>query len=93
VWGIGVDADQSYLGSHILTSAVKKVDVAVFETIENATRGTYRGGTNSVFSLANDGVGLGKVSASVAKSLLAQVDDIAEAIEEGEIAPPTEVTS
>ena len=32
VGGIGVDADQGYLGEHILTSATKKVDVAVFET-------------------------------------------------------------
>ena len=30
VWGIGVDADQSYLGSHILTSGVKRVDTAVY---------------------------------------------------------------
>src|ERR687897_512301 len=29
-WGIGVDKDQSDLGAHILTSAVKRVDVAVF---------------------------------------------------------------
>ena len=27
VWGIGVDADQAYLGAHMLTSAVKRVDV------------------------------------------------------------------
>ena len=32
VWGIGVDADQAYLGTHILTSATKKVDLAVFTT-------------------------------------------------------------
>ena len=33
VWGIGVDADQlSYLGTHILTSALKKVDNAVFQS-------------------------------------------------------------
>src|SRR2546425_4198551 len=31
VWGIGVDADQSFLGPHILTSAVKRVDTAVFD--------------------------------------------------------------
>ena len=29
VQGIGVDADQGYLGDHIMTSAQKKVDVAV----------------------------------------------------------------
>ena len=26
VWGIGVDADQSFLGPHVLTSAMKGVD-------------------------------------------------------------------
>src|SRR5207244_11438629 len=30
VWGIGVDVDQSYLGPHILTSAVKRVDLWVY---------------------------------------------------------------
>ena len=34
VRGIGVDADQSYLGAHVLTSALKKVDVAVYETVQ-----------------------------------------------------------
>ena len=29
-WGIGVDKDQSNLGRHILTSAVKRVDTSVF---------------------------------------------------------------
>ena len=34
--GIGVDADQGYLGAHILTSALKKVDVAVFDTVKRS---------------------------------------------------------
>ena len=34
VWGIGVDADQSFLGPHVLTSALKGVDTAVFLTVE-----------------------------------------------------------
>ena len=33
MFGIGVDADQCYLGNHVLTSATKKVDVAVSSTI------------------------------------------------------------
>ena len=41
VFGIGVDADQGYLGTHVLTSATKKVDVAVFKTIE-AAEGAWR---------------------------------------------------
>ena len=35
-WGIGVDTDQGFLGSHVLTSATKKVDVGVFTTIQLA---------------------------------------------------------
>jgi basic membrane protein A len=40
--GIGVDADQSFLGEHILTSAQKKVDVSVFETIKSVQDGAFR---------------------------------------------------
>ena len=43
VQGIGVDADQGYLGDHILTSALKKVDVAVFEAIKSAQDGSLQG--------------------------------------------------
>src|SRR3954451_20445823 len=49
VWGIGVDADQSFLGDHILTSAVKRVDVAVFKTIEAVQNGTFTGGGVTTF--------------------------------------------
>ncbi len=41
---IGVDADQSYLGPQIITSALKKVDVAVFDAIKSVQDGTYKGG-------------------------------------------------
>jgi basic membrane protein A len=70
VWGIGVDADQSFLGPQVLTSALKRVDSAVFNTIRQVQDGTFRGGTNAVFGLDRNGVGVGKVSAKVpAKAL------------------------
>ena len=47
IWGIGVDVDQSHLGRHILTSAVKRLDVAVFDTIEELARGTLETGRAS----------------------------------------------
>ena len=55
VWGIGVDADQSFLGPHILTSAVKRVDTAVFLAIKSVVDGTFKGG-NIVFGLKENGV-------------------------------------
>ena len=43
LWGIGVDRDQSDLGAHILTSAVKRVDQSVFLTAEAVNEGNVQG--------------------------------------------------
>jgi basic membrane protein A len=61
VQGIGVDADQSYLGSYIMTSAEKKVDNAVFNAIKAAQAGQYAGGTDVQNTLSNGGIGYGKI--------------------------------
>lgn len=59
---IGVDADQyetlTNPGDTIITSAVKRVDNAVFQTIEQAVNGELKGGENILFGLAEDGVGI-----------------------------------
>jgi basic membrane protein A and related proteins len=91
VWGIGVDADQSFLGDHILTSAQKKVDEAVFQTIEMVVNGETVGGGTTVFGLAEDAVGLGKVSSKVSQDLLDQVEEQKQKIIDGEIEIPDEV--
>jgi basic membrane protein A len=93
VWGIGVDADQSFLGSHILTSAQKGVDAAVFQTIQAIQEGNWEGGGNATFGLKEEGVGLGKVSPDVPQEDLDAVAEIEEQIASGEIANiPTEVS-
>ena len=91
VWGIGVDADQSFLGSQILTSAVKRVDVAVFKTIQAVQDGTFTGGGVTTFGLAEDGVGLGKVSSEVPQDILDKVDEYKQKILNGEIQIPDTV--
>jgi basic membrane protein A len=85
VWGIGVDADQSYFGPEVLTSAMKRVDTSVFATIKQVLAGKFAGGTNAVFSLKNGGVGLGKISPKVPKSMVAKVQQIAKQIATGKI--------
>jgi basic membrane protein A and related proteins len=91
VWGIGVDRDQAFLGDHILTSAVKRVDVSVFDTVKDAQAGTLVGGTDKTFNLANDGVALGKINAKVPAELVTEVEGLKEKIVSGEITPPTTV--
>jgi basic membrane protein A and related proteins len=62
VWGIGVDADQGYLGKHILTSGVKRVDNAVYTFFRLAKAGTLKTGRDLVFNLKNGGQDVGKIS-------------------------------
>jgi basic membrane protein A len=86
VWGIGVDADQSYLGPHVLTSALKKVDLAVFRTIRQVKAGTFRGGADTLFDLKGDGVGIGRISPKVPAAYRAKVLQVAKDIASGKIA-------
>jgi basic membrane protein A and related proteins len=73
IWGVGVDRDQSFLGTYILTSAVKRVDNGVYLAIKNAKAGKYKGGSNAVFNLKNKGVALGKISPKLKGKLRAQI--------------------
>lgn len=85
VWGIGVDADQSFLGPHVLTSALKGVDNAVFLTIKSVQDGAWKGGGNAVFGLDQDGVGLGKVSPRANEEDVAATEAVREKLASGEI--------
>ena len=91
VWGIGVDTDQAFLGPHILTSAVKRVDQGVYLAIKDVQDGTFKGGKNLVFDLKNGGVGLGKTSPKVPKAILAKVNDLKQQIIDGKLVPPATV--
>ena len=84
VQAIGVDKDQSFLGDHIMTSALKKVDEAVFESIKRAQDGTFKGGTDVVATVENGGVGIGKLSAEGQK-YADQIKKIQDQIASGEI--------
>lgn len=84
VWGIGVDRDQSDLGDHILTSAVKRVDTAVYSTAESVVNGDFAGG-DVTFNLANEGVEVGTTSSEVPQDLLDEIDDLRQQIIDGSL--------
>jgi basic membrane protein A and related proteins len=84
--GIGVDADQGFLGAHVMTSALKKVDVAVFETAKTVQDGSFAGGENTIFDVASGGVGLGEVADDVAADIVSRVNEVQDEIAAGEIA-------
>jgi basic membrane protein A len=86
-WGVGVDKDQSDLGPHILTSAVKRVDTSVFDTVKAVQDGSFKGGTDALFNLANDGVAVGKTSDKVTQDILDKVDELKQQIIDGKLKP------
>jgi basic membrane protein A len=88
VWGVGVDVDQAYLGPHILTSAVKRVDQGVYLTVKAAADGTLVGGGNITFNLRNNGVSLGKISSKVPAAFKAKINALKAQIIAGKITPP-----
>jgi basic membrane protein A len=84
-WSLGGDADQSYLGPQILSSELKKVDVAVYDTIRDLKNGRFRGGANTSFTAANGGIDIGKISPKVPQSIVAQVQAVKKRLAEGKI--------
>ena len=92
VWAIGVDSDQYNLVSeelqpYILTSMLKKVDVATFETIKVFCEGGDASGVQ-VFDLSVDGVGY-STSGGFVDDITDQLDAFKEQIVSGEIEVPT----
>jgi basic membrane lipoprotein Med (substrate-binding protein (PBP1-ABC) superfamily) len=81
-WAVGVDQDEyettfkqgSVKGAHkLLSSAMKRVDNAVYGAVKQAVEGTFTGGT-LVFEAKNDGVGLAPFHAA-ASAVPAAVQD------------------
>jgi basic membrane protein A len=83
-FGIGVDADQGYLGSYILTSALKKVDVAVEQATAQLLKGKFDAGGDLVYSVANDGTGYGALDAT-GKKYSGQLAKVLAQIKSGKI--------
>jgi basic membrane protein A len=93
VFGIGVDADQNYLHpKSVITSALKKVDVAVYDTIRDYANGKY---TNNPprFDLVHDGVGYGTLSTVVPADAKAKADQFADQIRAGTLVVPENIPS
>ena len=90
VQGIGVDADQAYLGPHIMTSALKKIDEAVMQTVEKVQDGSLQAG-DTIFDVKSGGVGFGEVNAEGEK-YVSQVEEQQEKIKSGQLSDiPAEV--
>jgi basic membrane protein A len=84
VQGIGVDADQAYIGPQVFTSALKKVDVAVINAIKGVQDDKYTGGQDVLNNVKSGGIGYGKLN-SAAEKYADQVKKVQDDIASGTI--------
>ncbi len=95
VWGIGVDADQYFLGTHMLTSATKRVEIAVYEKIAEFQKNPagFKGANEDTYTVKNGGVGYGRLSkalpASVRAAYTKSANALAKQIAAGRVKPPS----
>ena len=85
VWGVGVDADQGFLGSYVLTSALKGVDEAVYLRSRTRRTATSRAARTRSTASQQNGVGLGKFSPKAPKGIEAKAKQIEAEIVSGKI--------
>ena len=86
---IGVDSDQSYLAPEtVITSAMKRVDNAVFDTVERLVNGTLENGI-TVYDLSNEGVDIAPTKTLLPEEVISAVEDVKAKIVAGEVEVPT----
>lgn len=88
IWAIGVDSDQSSIAPEtILTSAMKRVDNAVYDVAKATVEGTVQPGVKT-YTLADEGVDLAPTTDNIDPAVLAEVQDVKQQIVDGKITVP-----
>ena len=93
IYAIGVDSDQSGISPDtVLTSAMKRVDNAVYDTIESLVNGTLESSVHT-YDLAEGGVDIAPSQDLIADDVVAEVEEVKEKIINGEIEVPADQES
>ena len=91
IWAIGVDSDQAYLDpDHVISSAMKRVDVASQDIAKAVKNGTFTPGVH-MYNLSNGGVDIAPTRNHIPADVLQLVESEKAAIIAGEKTVPTNV--
>lgn len=94
VWAIGVDRDQYDEGkvddktNIVMTSVLKRVDVAAQDMIKKTKDGKFPGGETVTYGLKDDGVGLADSHGAISDKTQAEIDKAQKDIIDGKIEVP-----
>ncbi|MDO4261756.1 MAG: BMP family ABC transporter substrate-binding protein [Eubacteriales bacterium] len=93
VYAIGVDRDQaSDAPGTVLTSAMKRVDNAVYDAVQSVVNGTLESGIQT-YDLAKGGVDIAPTTDLLTDDVIAAVEEVKEQIISGEIVVPNDQAS
>ena len=88
IWAIGVDSDQSKVAPKtILTSAMKRVDIAVYDEAKAALDGEYKSGVKT-YTLKDGGVDIAPTTDNLDPELLKEVEGVKADIISGKTVVP-----
>lgn len=89
IYAIGVDSDQSSIAPDtVITSAMKRVDNAVYDVSSAVVAGTLEGGVNT-YDLSKGGVDLAPTKELLSAEVITAVEDVKSKIISGEIVVPS----
>ena len=94
---IGVDVDQYEDGllsdgrSVILTSAIKRIDNAAYAKIDEAVKGTFKGGEVITMNAQNDGIGLPEENPNLSDATKEKLDEVLSSLKSGALSLPSEL--
>lgn len=94
IWAIGVDSDQYQTATadqqkHMLTSSLKKVDVAVFDFVKAVKDGTSKAGYD-LYDIKRDGVGYA-TSGGYLDDVTSKIDEYKAKLISGELKAPSKL--
>jgi basic membrane protein A len=90
VYSFGVDADQKDANASVIASALKKVDVAVYNAIKSVVDKKFQGGETR-FSLQNGATGYQLDNIDLPADIKTEVDSLAAKIKAGTETPPADI--
>ncbi|MDR1107360.1 MAG: BMP family ABC transporter substrate-binding protein [Treponema sp.] len=88
-WAIGVDMDQNYIApDNVLTSALKRVDNAIYDISDMVRKGTFQNGSTLLYNLKNNGVGYATTGNHIPPEVITEVEAIKATIVNGQLKVP-----
>lgn len=93
---MGVNSNQNYIDpDHIVASMLKRIDVAAFTVVKEASEGILQTGGITELGLNDEGVGytIEGTNIKVSDSTIEKVEEIKQKVIDGELLPPLDIDS